>query len=97
MTKPLKTLDETLAEEMRNSEFRDGYLQAKTELEEFVKIRELRAQIGLSQASTAMRMGTSQSAVARLERGLSNGHWPSVDTLRRYVTALGKKLEIRVV
>ena len=41
MTKPLKTFDETLAEELKNSEFRDGYFYAKTELAEFIKIRDL--------------------------------------------------------
>lgn len=97
MTKPLKTFDETLAEEMKNPEFREGFLQAKFELEEFARIRDLRNKTGLSQACIAARMGTSQSAVARLERGLSNGRWPSMNTLQRYATALGKKLEVRFV
>ena len=97
MTKPLKTFDETLAEEMKNPEFREGFLQAKFALEEFARIRDLRNKTGLSQACIAARMGTSQSAVARLERGLSNGRWPSMNTLQRYATALGKKLEVRFV
>lgn len=97
MTKPFKTFDETLADEMENPEFREGYLQAKSELEEFARIRDLRNKTGLSQACIAARMGTSQSAVARLERGLSEGRWPSVSTLQRYAVAIGKKLEVRFV
>ena len=97
MTKPLRTFDETLADEMKNPEFREGFLQATFELEEFASIRDLRNKTGLSQACIAARMGTSQSAVARLERGLSHGRWPSMSTLQRYATALGKKLEVRFV
>ena len=85
MNKPLKSFDETLAEQMQNPEFREGFLQAKAELEEFARIRDLRLAAGLSQA------------VARLEAGLSKGRWPSMSVLQRYAEALGKKLEIRFV
>lgn len=97
MNKPLKSFDETLAEQMQNPEFRAGFLQAKAELEEFARIRDLRLAAGLSQEVVAKRMGTSQSAVARLETGLSKGRWPSMSALQRYAEALGKKLEIRFV
>ncbi len=97
MNKPLKSFDETLAEQMQNPEFREGFLQAKAELEEFARIRDQRLAAGLSQEVVAQRMGTSQSAVARLETGLSKGRWPSVPVLQRYAEALGKKLEIRFV
>lgn len=97
MSKPLKTFDETLAEEMKNPEFREGFLQAKAELEEFARIRDMRLATGLSQELVAQRMGTSQSAVARLETGLSKGRWPSMPVLQRYAEALGKRLEIRFV
>ena len=97
MSKPLKTFDETLTEEMKNPEFREGFLQAKAELEEFARIRDMRLAAGLSQELVAQRMGTSQSAVARLETGLSKGRWPSMPVLQRYAEALGKRLEIRFV
>lgn len=97
MNKPLKSFNETLAEQMQNPEFREGFLQAKTELEEFARIRDLRLAAGLSQEVVAQRMGTSQSAVARLEAGLCKGRWPSMSVLQRYAEALGKRLEIRFV
>jgi len=51
----------------------------------------------LTQAELAVRMGTLAPAVARLERALATGkHSPSVATLRKYVRACGKELELKV-
>lgn len=97
MNKPLKTFEETLEEQMQDPVFRKGLLQAQQGLDEFLRIRELRLSSGLSQEEVAQRMGTSQSAVARLEMGLCNGKWPSMQSLQRYAEALGKRLEIRFV
>ena len=56
-----------------------------------------RHEAGLSQADVAERMGTHAPAVARLERSLASGkHSPSVATLRKYASACGRKLELRV-
>ena len=56
-----------------------------------------RHEAGLSQADVAERMGTHAPAAARLERSLASGkHSPSVATLRKYASACGKKLELRV-
>jgi transcriptional regulator with XRE-family HTH domain len=48
---------------------------------------------GLSQTEVAARMGTSQSAVARLESGEADVR---LSTLDRYVAALGQELEFRL-
>ncbi|HDR8861134.1 TPA: helix-turn-helix transcriptional regulator [Burkholderia territorii] len=54
-----------------------------------------RRDAGLSQADVAERMGTQAPAVTRLERALTTGqHSPSIDTLRKYAAACGKKLVI---
>jgi predicted transcriptional regulator len=50
----------------------------------------LRRGLGLSQTEVAARMGTSQSAVARLETGTAD---VLVSTVERYVSALGCRLE----
>lgn len=56
-----------------------------------------RQEAGLTQAQVAERMGTQAPAVARLERALATGrHSPSIATLRKYVRACGKRLELRV-
>lgn len=54
-----------------------------------------RREAGLTQAQIAERMGTTASAVSRLEGSLSSEkHSPSFATLRKYAAACGKKLVI---
>ena len=62
-------------------------------LDEFLKAR---AAQGLTQAQVAQKIGTTQSAVARMESG-SGRHSPSLATLTKYAGALGCKLEVRLV
>jgi transcriptional regulator with XRE-family HTH domain len=62
-------------------------------LDEFLKAR---AAQGLTQAQVAEKIGTTQSAVARMESG-SGKHSPSLATLSKYADALGCKLELRLV
>jgi len=62
-------------------------------LDEFLKAR---AAAGISQSEVAERMGTTQSAVARLESGRGK-HSPSLATLRKYARALGCRLDLRLV
>jgi transcriptional regulator with XRE-family HTH domain len=52
-----------------------------------------RRALGLSQTVVAARMGTSQSAVARLESGDADVR---LATLERYAAALGRRLEWRL-
>ncbi len=63
--------------------------------EEFALVNELlaaRKRAKLTQAQVARRMGTSQSAVARLESGRS----PSLASLRKYARATGSKVQIKL-
>ena len=53
-----------------------------------------RAHAGLTQEELAERMGTSQSAIARLESGRSR---PSTTTLAKLATATGTKLRVSFV
>lgn len=62
-------------------------------LDEFLKAR---AAAGVTQAEVAERIGTTQSAVARLESGRGK-HSPSIATLEKYARALGCRLELRLV
>ncbi len=52
-----------------------------------------RREHGLSQTEIAARMGTSQSAVARLERGELDAR---LSTLQRYADAVGHDVDWRV-
>lgn len=62
-------------------------------LDEFLKAR---AAQGLTQAQVAEKIGTTQSAVARMESG-SGKHSPSLATLSKYAKALDCQLEVRLV
>lgn len=64
-----------------------------TLLDEFLRAR---ASAGLTQAEVAERIGTTQSAIARLETG-GGRHKPSLATLQRYAEAVGCRLELRLV
>jgi transcriptional regulator with XRE-family HTH domain len=71
----------------------DGLDEEFRFLDEFLKAR---AAAGVTQAEVAERIGTTQSAVARLESGRGK-HSPSIATLEKYAHALGCRLELRLV
>ncbi len=56
----------------------------------------VRAAAGVTQAEVAERIGTTQSAIARLESG-GGKHSPSLATLQKYAHALGCRLELRLI
>jgi transcriptional regulator with XRE-family HTH domain len=56
-------------------------------------IRQSRLKAGLTQTELATRLGTTQSAVARLEGRGSN---PRVETLSSALRATGQELDLRV-
>ena len=56
------------------------------------ELAERRRSLNLSQTAVAARMGTSQSALARLEAGESD---PRISTVERYASAIGQELSLR--
>ena len=54
-----------------------------------------RTKAGLSQDAVAERMGTTKSAVSRLES--ARRHIPSLSTLRRYASAVGCEIQVKLV
>jgi DNA-binding XRE family transcriptional regulator len=78
---------------------REGFKKAYEDLEEeYVLVREMlaaRSRVGLSQEAVAELMGTTKSAISRLEA--AGKHAPSVTTLKKYAHAVGCHLEIRFV
>jgi DNA-binding XRE family transcriptional regulator len=79
---------------------RPGVKKAYDDLgDEFAFLDEVlkaRADAGLTQSEVAARVGTTQSAIARLE-SVQSRHSPSIATLQRYASALGYRVEIRLV
>lgn len=95
--KPTKTWKEMEKEWLSDPEFAKELEESEREFAQLYLILTARAEAGLTQAQVAARMGTTQSVVARIESGLSTGHWPSMRSLQRYAEALGKRLEVRFV
>lgn len=58
------------------------------------RLRELREQFDLTQVELAAELDVSQNRISRIERGDIGK--TQVDTLRRYVEALGGKLRLEV-
>ena len=78
---------------------RDGFKKAYNDLgEEYTLIHEMlaaRAQAGLTQEAVAKYMGTTKSAISRLESLYK--HTPSINSLKKYAQAVGCLLEIRFI
>jgi transcriptional regulator with XRE-family HTH domain len=90
------THKELKARALKRADVKAEYDQVNEEftlLDEFLKAR---AAAGVTQAEVAERIGTTQSAVARLESG-SGKHSPALSTLQKYAHALGCRLEVRLV
>ncbi len=66
--------------------------EAAARMQSYKTLLEFRRQLGLTQGDIAERMHVTQESVSRLERR-EDMH---ISTLKRYVEALGGKLEIHV-
>lgn len=90
------TLKAFRARALSDPRVRREYDRLEGEFAYLDQILKARAAAGLTQADVATRIGTTQSAVARLE-SRSASHSPSIATLERYAAALGCRLEVRFV
>jgi DNA-binding XRE family transcriptional regulator len=94
--KPVPHDDTTFLKRARK---REGFIEAYDGLEEeYTLVREMltaRSNSGLTQEAVAERMGTTKSAVSRLES--AGKHAPSITTLKKYAQAVGCDLEIKFV
>jgi DNA-binding XRE family transcriptional regulator len=94
--KPVPHDHSAFIEKARN---REGFKKAYDDLEEeYALVREMlaaRSRVGLSQEAVAERMGTTKSAISRLEA--AGKHAPSLTTLKKYAHAVGCHLEIKFV
>ena len=59
------------------------------------QMRHARLRAGLTQDAVAERMGTTKSAVSRLES--AGKHVPSLATLKRYSSAVGCELQVKLI
>jgi predicted transcriptional regulator len=90
MTIPLK---EFMAKSLADPEVKREFDALEQEFAIASELIRARARAGLSQTELAERMGTSQSAIARLESGQT---LPSTKTLLRFAEATQSKVELRL-
>ena len=78
---------------------RNGFKKAYEELElEYGVVSQMlkaRSRAGLTQDIVAERMGTMKSAISRLES--AGKHAPSLATLKRYASAVGCELQVKLI
>lgn len=84
-----------LAKASKRKGFVEAYDALALEYELAGQMLKARARAGLTQDAVAERMGTTKSAVSRLEAVTK--HAPSIATLKRYADAVGCELQVRLV
>ena len=91
-----KTLMDEFHQELLSNRALDALYQRElTRLQLANQIARLRGERKLSQAQLARRIGTKQSAVARMEQSAYRGY--TVTTLAKIAAAVGMNLDIRFV
>ena len=84
-----------LAKARARKGFAEAYDNLELEYRLASQMIRARARAGLTQDAVAERMGTTKSAVSRLESAAK--HAPSLATLRRYANAVGCELQVKLV
>ena len=91
MSRKFIPVEESFARWRKDPEYVKAYDALEDEFARAKLVIDARAYADLSQAELAERMGTSQSAIARLESGRFK---PSTRTLEKLAAATGMKLRI---
>jgi len=92
----VSSLKKFKAQALSRPDVRDEYDGLGAEFAFLDEVLKARAEAGLTQAEVAERVGTTQSAIARLESGALK-HSPSIATLQKYAKALGYRVEVKFV
>jgi len=83
-----------LKEKLKDPEFKAEYDRLQPEYAVISAMIRARAERGLTQERLAKKLGTKQSAIARLESGRAN---PSIGFLKKLAQALNSHLEIKFI
>lgn len=89
----MKNLKALKAELLADPETRVEYDALAPEFETARELIGARSRAGLTQEEVAVRMGTTQSTIARLESGKRS---PSLRTVQRYAQAVGGRAVVRI-
>ncbi len=86
---------EFLAKAKKRSGFSAAYAALDLEYRVVSQMLKARTRAGLTQDAVAAKMGTTKSAISRLES--AGKHTPSLETLKRYAEAVGCELQVKLV
>ena len=75
--------------------FSEAYDNLALEFHLVDQMLKARSKAGMTQDAVAEKMGTTKSAVSRLESG--GKHAPSLNTLKKYAAAVGCELQVKLV
>ena len=89
-----KRYQEWRAKQWADPEYRAIYEAEAAKSELWLQLVEARQAAGLTQTEMAKRLGVSQAQVARIEKSGYDAY--TLNTLRRYVQALGKGFSLKV-
>ena len=92
MTRKFIPVSESFEEWRTDPEYVQEYEALEEEFTLAEALIDARTKSNLTQQEIAERMGTSRTAVVRLEGGKSN---PSLNTLRRFAEATGTRLRVQ--
>jgi len=87
--------DAFLARARKRKGFAEAYDALDLEYQVAQQMLKARTRAGLTQDTVAERMGTTKSAVSRLEA--AGKHAPSLTTLQKYANAVGCDLQVKLV
>ena len=84
-----------LAKAGKRKGFKTAYESLELEYQLVSQLLKARSRAGLTQDAVADRMGTTKSAISRLES--AGKHAASLATLKRYASAVGCDLQVKLV
>ena len=84
-----------LAKARTRKGFAEEYKALELEYRVAGQMLKARSRAGLTQDAVAVKMGTTKSAISRLES--AGKHAPSLATLKRYARAVGCELQVKLV
>lgn len=86
--------DHYLEEQLKDEDFAERFAKAGEAWNIALQLTEFRQDAGLSQKELAMRVGTSQQQISRLESPSYEGH--SLSMLRRVAAVLGATVHVEL-
>lgn len=87
----MRTLEQALAEQMKNPAFRAEYEALEPEFAIIQAMIDARKDSGMTQKELAEATGIAQADISKLENGNAN---PSLKTMQRLASGMGMKLKI---